>query len=103
MNKSAGYSATPLYKKLGLRPGMKVLSIGMPPDVREMIEAGVNGVVWVARPIEFEAAHLFATRLLDLKKHFSVQAKLCRRRVSSGFHGRRSHPQRGFSVVQRVA
>jgi hypothetical protein len=75
MNKSAGYSATPLYKKLGLRPGMKVLSIGMPPDVREMIEAGVNGVVWVARPIEFEAAHLFATRLLDLKKQLLRASK----------------------------
>ena len=40
----------------------------MPPDVREVIESGVNGVVWVTQSTEFEAAHLFATRLLDLKK-----------------------------------
>jgi Protein of unknown function (DUF3052) len=65
---SAGYSATPLYKKLGLRPGMKVLAVGMPPDVREAIESGVNGVVWVTQSTQFEAAHLFATRHRDLKK-----------------------------------
>jgi len=64
---SAGYSATPLYKKLGLRPGMKVLAVGMPPDVREVIESGVSGVVWVTQSTGFEAAQVFATRLRDLK------------------------------------
>ena len=65
---SAGYSGTPLYKKLGLRPGMRVLAVGMPPDVQEVIESGVKGVVWVAQSTEFEAAHLFATRLSDLTR-----------------------------------
>ena len=82
---SAGYSGTPLYKKLGLRPGMKVLSVGMPRDVREVIESGVNGVVWVTQSTEFEAAHLFATRLLDLKKQL--------------LSARKALPPRGFIWV----
>jgi hypothetical protein len=63
---TAGYSGTPLYKKLSLRPGLKLLAVGMPPEVRREIEASGSGVIWVERTAAFEAAHLFATKLADL-------------------------------------
>jgi hypothetical protein len=65
---TAGYSGTPLYKKLSLRPGLKLLVVGMPPEVRREIEAGGEGVIWVERAAAFDAAHLFATELADLKE-----------------------------------
>lgn len=64
---TAGYSGTPLYKKLSLRPGLKVLAVGMPPEVRREIDASCEGVIWVERGAAFDAAHLFAMRLADLR------------------------------------
>jgi hypothetical protein len=34
----AGYSGTPLAKKLGLEPGLRVCALGAPRDYREMVE-----------------------------------------------------------------
>ncbi len=34
----AGYSGTPLPKKLGLKPGQSILLLGMPENVRELIQ-----------------------------------------------------------------
>lgn len=42
MATSAGYSGTPLFKKLGYRDGMTVVAIGMPPEVQELIESGAR-------------------------------------------------------------
>ena len=65
---SAGYSGTPLYKKLSLKPGLRLLSVGMPAEVRREIEASGDGVVWVERSRPFDAAHIFAIRLAELRK-----------------------------------
>lgn len=64
---TAGYSGTPLYKKLNLRPGLKVLAVGMPAEVRREIDASCEGVIWVERGPTIDAAHVFATKLADLK------------------------------------
>jgi hypothetical protein len=64
---TAGYSGTPLYKKLSLRPGLRLLTVGMPPEVRREIEASGAGVIWVQRAAGFDAAHLFATKLAELQ------------------------------------
>ncbi len=34
----AGYSGTPLAKKLGIKPGVRVVALGVPVDYRELLE-----------------------------------------------------------------
>ena len=68
---TAGYSGTPLYKKLNLRPGLKVFVVGMPPEVRREIETGGDGVIWVEHGATFDAAHLFARKLAELRENIA--------------------------------
>jgi hypothetical protein len=57
----AGYSGTPLAKKLGLKDGMRVFAVSMPESVRAEIEA-VSAPRFVSRAVKgVEAAHVFAT------------------------------------------
>jgi hypothetical protein len=63
----AGYSGTPLTKKLGLKGPMLVLTIGAPRDYASWLGELPPGVSLTARaksPIA--AAHLFATRRAEL-------------------------------------
>lgn len=62
---SAGYSGTPLAKKLSLKPGLTVWWPHMPGSVRE--EIGDAGVRELAAPDRgLDAAHLFATERSEL-------------------------------------
>ncbi|MBI1188794.1 MAG: DUF3052 family protein [Alphaproteobacteria bacterium] len=57
----AGYSGTPLAKKLGLKDGLKLWARGMPASVRAEIEASVRPA-YAARPTKgLSAAHVFHT------------------------------------------
>ena len=38
----AGYSGTPLLKKLGIKPGMKILLMNEPPDYFELLEINIS-------------------------------------------------------------
>ena len=68
---TAGYSGTPLYRKLGYRDAMRVWAVSMPATVRATIDSGVDGVVWVPRATKFDAAHLFASKLDVLERALS--------------------------------
>jgi len=48
---------------------MQVFAVGMPAQVRELIEAGADGVQWTSKAVDVGAAHLFATRRAELAKH----------------------------------
>lgn len=62
---SAGYSGTPLAKKLGLKPGMRTWWDGMPDSVRE--EIGDTGAELLDRPeAPIECAHIFVTDYADM-------------------------------------
>jgi hypothetical protein len=66
----AGYSATPLISKLGLKPPLKLLAIDAPKEYRGWIgelPAGVSLVRRWSAPIQ--AAHIFSRRKGELKKH----------------------------------
>jgi hypothetical protein len=39
---TAGYSGTPLLKKLGIKPEMKVLIINKPNDYYKLLETDIN-------------------------------------------------------------
>lgn len=57
---SAGYSGTPLAKKLSLKDGLRVCFIGMPASVRAEIDAARLALV-EADDAPLDAVHLFVT------------------------------------------
>ena len=63
----AGYSGTPLARKLGLKPGMTVLLAGAPPHYGALLAPLPDGVVLVDRMGSgVGLAHLFCTRRAEL-------------------------------------
>ncbi len=59
---TAGYSGTPLAKKLNLRDGQRVWFEGMPDSVEEEIAEYALDLTMVAAPEEgVDAAHIFVT------------------------------------------
>ncbi len=69
----AGYSGTPLARKLSLKDGQRVWWDGMPVSVREEIES--EGVVLelLARPeAPIDAAHIFVTARADMEEKLAA-------------------------------
>ena len=63
----AGYSATPLAKKLSLKDGMRVFWREMPASVQAEIALASLSLVMLERPEPpVDAAHIFVTRRPDL-------------------------------------
>jgi len=74
----AGYSATPLSKKLGFKAGGRVCLLGAPDGFAGLLAPMPEGLVFQrdAGP-DTDIAHLFATRREDLAKQLKVlRAKL---------------------------
>ena len=71
---TAGYSGTPLAKKLGLKQGSVVHVAGGPPGFRKLLAPVPPGVTFVARPsAATDIIHVFVTsrkRLDDALRHF---------------------------------
>jgi hypothetical protein len=64
---TAGYSGTPLAKKLSLKDGMRAWWDGMPGSVREEIAAeGLQLNLLDAPVAPIDAAHIFVTERADL-------------------------------------
>ena len=59
----AGYSGTPLGKKLGYRSGMRVFVDGLPDPIRHAVEKSIDAKPdWQTLPgSNLEAAHIFVT------------------------------------------
>jgi hypothetical protein len=58
---TAGYSGTPLAKKLGHKPGLRAWTMGMPDSVRAEIERE-QPVAWLDQPDPpVDLAHIFVT------------------------------------------
>jgi hypothetical protein len=59
---SAGYSGTPLARKLSLKDGLRMWSEGMPATVRAEIEAEGIAIELLPEPVApVDAAHVFVT------------------------------------------
>ncbi len=68
---SAGYSGTPLPKKLGLKEGFRIALHGSPPNFRRVLGSLPPGAKIVAtrgQPVDFVL--LFARDLAELRKEF---------------------------------
>ena len=66
----AGYSGTPLARKLSLADGLRVWWYEMPTGVRAEIDdegLELTHLVWPDPPVD--AAHVFVTRRADLEEH----------------------------------
>ena len=69
---SAGYSGTPLWKKLGVKDGQKTWRSKMPASVAAEIAAGGVRPVIVRSPAAgLEMAHVFVTRRAELAEHLA--------------------------------
>lgn len=67
---SAGYSETPLLKKLGIKPAMKLLLINQPDDYYDLVEMNLNSQLCKKNePVDF--IHLF----VQYKKDFENEMK----------------------------
>ena len=70
----AGYSGTPLPKKLGIMPGFRIAFLDLPKDVEAELKSALKDCpVADKAPIDF--AMIFVRSAAELKKQFSVMAK----------------------------
>jgi hypothetical protein len=74
---SAGYSGTPLAKKLGFKPGAPLWVSGMPASVKTMLDTEAHPR-YLARPTKaLAAAHIFHTSAAKLEAEVvSLRTKL---------------------------
>lgn len=78
----AGYSGTPLAKKLGFKDGMAVWQSGLPDDVRAAIDAQAD-IAWTSGSMDGPvAAHIFTTERADMER---LLAELRERMAQDGF------------------
>jgi len=65
----AGYSGTPLAKKLGIKESGNVLAVGAPNEYRAMLEPLPKGVTFQPRLMaSTDIVHLFTTKRAELEK-----------------------------------
>jgi hypothetical protein len=70
------YSATPLWKKLGIHEGSRVLLIGAPPGFDAMFHDLPDGVSFLARPrTDLDVVVWFVTERTDLAKRLGGFAR----------------------------
>jgi Protein of unknown function (DUF3052) len=69
----AGYSGTPLVRKLGIKAGAEVALLGAPEDFEELLAPLPDGVK-LARTADgrVDVIILFATELSDLRRRFGA-------------------------------
>ncbi len=76
--KTAGYSGTPLAKKLGIKEGCHLYVLNAPEDYRQLLEPLPADVTFGrATSARTDLAHIFITRRRDLERHLArLRAKL---------------------------
>ena len=77
---SAGYSGTPLPRKLGLKTGTRFIALNAPPDLDALL-AGAPDLERLARLASFDCALAFATTERELAALF---AKLAPKLIDTG-------------------
>lgn len=72
MPPDAGYSGTPLAKKLGIKPGSRICAIEAPEGYAQLLAPLPDGVEFETRPsARTDIAHVFATQKTELAKRLS--------------------------------
>jgi hypothetical protein len=71
----AGYSKTPLPKKLGLKPGMRGTFQGIPVEIYETLQPLPEGFITLKAGKDLDYIHYFAESVADLEKAFGALKK----------------------------
>ena len=71
-----GYSGTPLIKKLGIKPEMKILVIYEPEDYFDLLRVNVSNQFITKTQIP-DLIHFFAKNIAVFKKGMGAVLKLC--------------------------
>lgn len=68
---TSGYSGTPLWKKLGLKEGIRILLINEPNHYLSLIENWPKGITFSEGPeVQNDFIHFFATSKKELNENF---------------------------------
>lgn len=69
----AGYSGTPLAKKLGIGPGCRLLALAAPQDYRSLLAPLPEGVRFETRAgAPIDVAHVFVAQRSDLQRRLKA-------------------------------
>jgi hypothetical protein len=80
---SAGYSGTPLAKKLGIKEANRILLLGAPDEYEQLLAPLPAAVEFDTRPgLHIDLAHVFVTRKEDLAKQLASLRKKLRPEVA---------------------
>ena len=74
----AGYSATPLLKKLGITESTKLQLIHAPDDYFDLLEANISGQLIKGTEIP-DLVHLFARSRKEMEKELNQLRKICKK------------------------
>ena len=74
----AGYSGTPLAKKLGIKPGGEVVTLNAPANYRQLLESlPTNAHLTSSLKTGADFVHLFVTK----RKHLALQLRQLRKQI----------------------
>jgi len=69
----AGYSGTPLVRKLGIREGASVFAVGAPKDYRKLVSPLPEGVRMLARAgRDMDVIHIFSASRAELEQRVNA-------------------------------
>lgn len=77
----AGYSGTPLIKKLGINPPMKVLLVNAPADYFKLLQADISSQLVSSKQTP-DLIHLFAKNNVAFTEAMKKVLKLCKQNSS---------------------
>jgi len=77
----AGYSGTPLLKKLGIKPEMKLLLINLPADYYSLLETNVKDQL-VKKGEAPDFIHLFVKSNNEFEKEMKKLKSVCKKNTS---------------------
>src|SRR5579872_521578 len=78
---AAGYSGTPLLKKLGIKPGLKLSLLNAPDAYPDWLETDVSGQLCAAREVP-DWVHLFAASRRDFERAMKTLAPVWRKNTA---------------------
>ncbi len=74
---TAGYSGTPLWKKLGIKPDSKLLLINAPADYFELLGIPVSGQLCKGKEVP-DIIHLFVKSFLEMETTMKKLRSSCK-------------------------
>lgn len=74
---TAGYSGTPLMKKLGIKPEMKILLINKPDDYFKLLEADINDQS-IKKNETPDLIHLFVKNVKEFETEMKMLKPVCK-------------------------